>query len=149
MCTQRLKCNFRILFIFCFSFLVVTEADFRDGRLNTGMKENKKKTLRWCKMLNWIFHEHENVAALWTWWHGFDDDITLTSTTTTTKSKSGTLTSKLPIESSSVNDAFCKWLPDKFNTFNWSNECNISCGIGPISATDSAVKSRRIWKIEK
>lgn len=56
------------------------------------------------------------------------------------------LTSKLPMESSSVNDVFCKWLPDKFNAFNWSNECNISNGISPMSATDSVDKFRRICK---
>lgn len=51
--------------------------------------------------------------------------------------------------SSSVNDVFCKWLPDKFNTFNWSNENSISVGIGPMSATDSAVKLWRFWNWKK
>lgn len=57
------------------------------------------------------------------------------------------LTSKPLMSSSNFNEVFAKWLPDKFNTFNWSNACRKSMGIPFISAIDSALKWRRFWKI--
>lgn len=58
------------------------------------------------------------------------------------------LTSKLSMASRSVNVVFVKWLPDKFNTFNRSNEFKKSIGMGPISASASTLKWRKFWKIK-
>lgn len=47
------------------------------------------------------------------------------------------LTSMLVTESSIANEVLSKWLPDKFNTFNCSNEWSKSIGIKSISAIDN------------
>lgn len=55
------------------------------------------------------------------------------------------LTSKLSMASRTANEVFVKWLPDKFNTFNWSNESKKSIGMSFISAIDSDFKWRKFW----
>lgn len=42
-------------------------------------------------------------------------------------------------------DTLTKWLPDKFNAFNWPNGTNNSYGITPISAIDNVFRLCKIW----